>query len=58
MSKEEILKEIDAVEDHIFNVNMIDHWSTDDMDLYNKLCERKRMLRRQLKELEKAELTA
>lgn len=55
MSKEEILKEIDAVEDHIFNVNMIDHWSMDDMDLYNRLNERKRKLQRQLKDLEKEE---
>ena len=58
MSKEEILKEIDAVEDHIFNVNMIDHWSTDDYDLYNRLSERRRMLRKQLKDLEQAELKA
>ena len=55
MSKEEILKEIDAVEDHIFNVNMIDHWSTDDYDLYNRLNERKRKLQRQLKDLEQEE---
>ena len=55
MTKEEILKEIDAVEDHIFNVNMIDHWSMDDQDLYNRLNERKRKLQRQLKDLEQKE---
>ena len=55
MSKEELLKEIDAVEEHIFNVNMIDHWSADDQDLYNRLNERKRKLERQLKDLEQKE---
>lgn len=37
MTKEELEKEIDKVEGHIFTIDMIDHWTEQDREAYDNL---------------------
>ena len=50
MSKNEIKARIEEVEEILFNINMIDHWTREDSERYSKYIDEKFRL---IKELEK-----
>ena len=53
MTREEIEKKIEALEERKFMLDMIDVWDSEDRRLYNELSKQIRELREQLKEKEK-----
>lgn len=52
MTKEEIKKKIEELEERKFMLDMIDTWDSEDRILYNELSKQIRSLREQLKEKE------
>lgn len=53
MTREEIEKKIEELEERKFMLDMIDTWDSEDRILYNELSKQIRSLREQLKEKEK-----
>ena len=53
MNREEILKELDRAEESLFYVNMIDRWTEEDKEDYDRYSKRIRELKEMLKECDK-----
>lgn len=52
MTKEELKVRIEKVENELFMINMIDHWSRQDEERYNNLRKEFKSLREKLKTAE------
>ncbi len=52
ITKEDILKEIRVLEDAIFELKMIDHWSENDRRLYNEWSDKLAILNQRLNSFE------
>lgn len=51
-TKEEILKKLDDIENHIFMIDMIDHWQSEDEAAWDKLHKQKKELEEELERIE------